>query len=139
MHWILLQSSSFLSTTIMRSIPSNQHSSIISILNKGYSLCQIQSRTGLGKSTIGRIKKEVNQNKENSKGGHPSKLSYHNKQTTIHQSPLEGLIMLSKQRNLSTPSYPTLSPSKQSGMSSRRTISTLLSRRNALYLRSNNE
>lgn len=36
---------------------------------------QIESKTGVGKSTIGRIKKGVECDKENLKGGHPSKLS----------------------------------------------------------------
>jgi len=43
-------------------------------------MCQIQLKTGLGKSTIGRINREVDLNKENNRGGHPSKLSCHNKQ-----------------------------------------------------------
>jgi hypothetical protein len=46
---------------------------------------QIESKTGLGKSTIGRIKKEIDQDKENSKGGRPSKLSHRDKQTIIRQ------------------------------------------------------
>jgi len=37
-------------------------------------MCQIQLKTGLGKSTIGRINKEVDLNKENNRGGRPSKL-----------------------------------------------------------------
>ena len=39
-----------------------------------YLLHQIQSKTGLGKFTVARIKKEVDQDKENSKMGRPSKL-----------------------------------------------------------------
>ena len=69
----------------MRSISSTQHSSVISLLNKGYSLHQIQSKTGLGKSTIGRIKKEMDGDKENSKGGRPFKLSHRDKQSILHQ------------------------------------------------------
>jgi transposase len=65
--------------------PSAQRSSVISLLHEGYSVHQIQSRTGLGKSIIGRIKKEIDQNKENSKGGRPSKLSHRDKQTIICQ------------------------------------------------------
>jgi transposase len=52
-----------------------QHSSVISLLQKGYSVCQIQSKMGLGKSTVGRIKKEVNEDRENMIGGCPAKLS----------------------------------------------------------------
>ena len=40
---------------------------------------------GLDKSIIGRIKKEINQNKENSKGGHSFKLLHWDKQTIIYQ------------------------------------------------------
>ena len=46
---------------------------------------QIQSKTGLGKSTIGRISKEVDLDKENNQGGCPSKLSSCNKQSVICQ------------------------------------------------------
>jgi len=76
---------SFLPTTIMCSIPSAQHTTTISLLYKDYSVCQIQSKTGVGKSTIGRIKKEANLDKENNKGGHPSKLSPHHQQSIICQ------------------------------------------------------
>jgi transposase len=69
----------------MHSIPSTQRSTIISLLHEGYSLRQIQSKTGIGKSTIGRIKKEVDTDKENSQGSHPSKLSYCNKQSICCQ------------------------------------------------------
>ena len=69
----------------MKPTSSAQHSTVISLLQEGYSLRQIQSRTGLGRSTVGRIKKEVDSNKENNKGGHPSKLSPRDKQTIICQ------------------------------------------------------
>ena len=69
----------------MRLTPSAQRSTITSLLLEGYSLHQIQSKTGLGKSTVARIKKEVNQNKENSKGGHPSKLTSCDKQCIMRQ------------------------------------------------------
>jgi len=68
---------SFLPTTIMCSIPSAQCATIISLLYEDYSVRQIQSKTGVGKSTIGRIKKEANLDKENNKRGCPSKLSPH--------------------------------------------------------------
>jgi len=57
----------------------------ISLLQEGYSLHQVQSKTGLGKSTISGIKKEMDWDKENSKEGCSSKLSPHNKQLIIHQ------------------------------------------------------
>src|SRR6201990_1371344 len=69
----------------MCSTSSAKCSSAISLLQEGYSLHQVQSKTSLGKSTIARIKKEMDWDKENSKGGRPSKLSSHNKQSIIHQ------------------------------------------------------
>jgi transposase len=69
----------------MHPISSAQHSTIISLLHEHYSVCEIQSRTGLGRSTIGRVKKEVDSNKENSKGGRPSKLSPHDKKSILRQ------------------------------------------------------
>ena len=44
---------------------------------------QIESKTGLEKTTIGRIKKEVDGDKENSKGGCLPKLSSGDKQSII--------------------------------------------------------
>ena len=69
----------------MCSIPSAQHSTIISLLHEHYSVCEIQFKTGIGKSTIGRIKKDLDMDKENSKGGRPSKLSPWDKQSIICQ------------------------------------------------------
>ena len=70
---------------IMKPTSSIQRSSVIFLLQEGYYVHQIESKTGLGKSTIGRIKKEVDGDKENSKGGCPSKLSSTDKQSIIHQ------------------------------------------------------
>ena len=69
----------------MKSTSSAQHSTVISLLQEEYSVHQIQSKTGLGRSTIGRIKQKVDLGKKNSKGGRPSKLSSHDKQSIIHQ------------------------------------------------------
>src|SRR5271168_2590988 len=69
----------------MKPTSSSQHSIVISLLSEGYSVHQIQSNTGLGKSTVGRIRKEVDSEKENNQGGHPSKLSPRDKQSIIHQ------------------------------------------------------
>ena len=69
----------------MKPTSSSQKSIITSLLTEGYSVHQIQSKTGLGRSTIGRIKKEVDSDKENNKGGCPSKLSSYDKQSFIHQ------------------------------------------------------
>ena len=69
----------------MRPISAAQHDSVVSLLNEGYSHHQIQARTGLEKGTVGRISKEVEENKENHPGGRPSKLSTHDKQSIVHQ------------------------------------------------------
>jgi len=80
-----VQSPSWLLTTIIKSISTAQCSSVVSLLKDGYSHCQIQSRTGLGKGTVGRISNEVEMNKENNSGGRPSKLSACDKQSIVHQ------------------------------------------------------
>jgi hypothetical protein len=69
----------------MRPTSSTKHSAIISLLQQDYFLHQIESKTGLGKSIIGRINKEIDGDKENSKGEHPSKLSSDDKKSIIHQ------------------------------------------------------
>ncbi len=81
----LLLTTTFSLTIIMKSTSSAKHAIVISLLQEGYFLCQIQSKTGLGKSTIGRIKKEVNIDKKNLKGEQPAKLSPHDKQFIIRQ------------------------------------------------------
>ena len=58
--------------------------SVISLLEQGYSVRDIERRTGLGKSTVGRIKKHVDTDKENNPGGRPSKLSARDKTSIIH-------------------------------------------------------
>ena len=68
----------------MKSISAEKCSSVVSLLNGGYSHPQIQAKTCLGKGTVGRISKEV-EDKENHPGGHPSKLSPRDKQSIIHQ------------------------------------------------------
>ena len=61
------------------------HASILSLLQQGYSVRDIERRTGLGKSTVGRIKKGVDAGKENNHGGHPSKLFACDKTSIICQ------------------------------------------------------
>ena len=63
-----------------------KHFNIISLLKEGYSLCQIQSKTGLWKSTIGIINKEANEDKGKSKKEFLSKLSLGDKSSIIHQT-----------------------------------------------------
>src|SRR6204780_1621020 len=69
----------------MKPTSSTKRSAVTSLLQEGYSVRQIKSKTGLGKSIIGRIKKEVDGDKENSKGGRPSKLSSGDKWSIIRQ------------------------------------------------------
>src|SRR6267154_6071941 len=69
----------------MKPTSSTKHSAVSSLLQEGYSLHQIESKTGLEKSTIGRIKKEMDGDKENSKGEHSSKLSPDDKRSIIRQ------------------------------------------------------
>jgi transposase len=75
----------------MKAISATQHNSVVSLLNEGYSQCQIKDKTGLGKGTISRISKEVDGKKENNHGGHSSKLSTRNKQSIVHQIKSEKL------------------------------------------------
>ena len=70
---------------LMKPTSPTKCSTVTSLLQEGYSLHQIQSKTGLGKFIIGRIKKEMGGDKENSKGGRPSKLSSGDKRSIIHQ------------------------------------------------------
>ena len=67
----------------MKPISSEQCSLVISLLQDGLSVCQIESKTGLGKSTESRIKNEMDGDKENNPGGRPSKLSARDKQAII--------------------------------------------------------
>jgi transposase len=69
----------------MKPTSSTKCSAVTSLFQEGYSVHQIKSKTGLGKSIIGRIKKEMDGDKENSKGGRPSKLSSGDKRSIICQ------------------------------------------------------
>ena len=67
----------------MKHIPPAQCSTIASLLAQGYSLHQIGAQTGLGKSTIRRIGRELEMDKENHPGGHPAKLTPCDKQAIV--------------------------------------------------------
>jgi transposase len=76
----------------MKAISTTQHNSVVSLLNEGYSQCQIKAKTNLGKGTISRISKKVDGNKKKKNpGGRPSKLSAHDKQSIVHQIKSEKL------------------------------------------------
>ena len=70
----------------MKSISAEKYSYVVFVLNGVYSHHQIQAKTGLGKGTVGRVSKEMEGDKENHPGGHPSKLSHCNKQPIICQT-----------------------------------------------------
>ena len=80
-----LVSTIFTLTTIIKAISTAHHLSGVSLPNQGYSHCQIQAKTGLGKGTVDGITKEVENNKENNPGSHPSKLSIHDKAAIIQE------------------------------------------------------
>ena len=69
----------------MKAISNANYASVISLLNQGYSVRDIEKRTGIGKSTVSRIKKEVDVDMENNPGGRPSKLSARDKSSIIRQ------------------------------------------------------
>ena len=69
----------------MKATSTANRASVISLLDQGYSVRDIEKRTGLGKSTVGRIKKEMDADKENNRGGCPSKLSTHDKAAIVRQ------------------------------------------------------
>src|SRR5215471_3167639 len=96
------------SPSTMRATSSTQYSQVISLLHEGYSLCQIQFKTGLGKSTVGRIKKTVDQDKENFKGGHLSKLSTHDKILIVTSGKLDNAVQAAKfiNKTISNPVAP---------------------------------
>ena len=75
----------------MKATSAANHASVLSLLEQGYSVRDIERRTGLGRSTVGRIKKKVDTDKENNLGGHPSKLSACNKTSIIRQIQSEKL------------------------------------------------
>jgi transposase len=59
--------------------------------DQGYPHHQIHAKTGVSLGTIRKINKEHDFNKENNHGGHPSKLSAHDKQSIICQITSEKL------------------------------------------------
>ena len=69
----------------MRPISAAKCSSVLSLLEKGYSHHQIHDKTGVGMGTISRIGREVNTNKENNSGGCSAKLSACDKQSILCQ------------------------------------------------------
>ncbi|KAG6883781.1 hypothetical protein C0992_007839 [Termitomyces sp. T32_za158] len=69
----------------MKATSLSQRSTVTSLLAQGYSLHQIEAKTGLGKSTIGRNSRELEVDKENHPGGHLAKLTLRDKQAIVRQ------------------------------------------------------
>lgn len=93
---------SFFPTTTMQPISAADRASIISLLGNGYSLRKIEAKTGLSKSTIARVSKEVYPDKENLKGGRSSLLSTCDCQAIIRQitsSKLDNAVQATKYIN----------------------------------------
>ena len=61
------------------------HCNIISLASLDLSCQNIASKTGIGKSTVARVLQEVQPDKENHHGGHPSKLSPTNKRAIVQR------------------------------------------------------
>ena len=70
-----LSQSTFICFFDHEAISSADKVNVISLLLSGHSIRKVESITGLGKSTVGRICQELKMNKENYKGGRSSKLS----------------------------------------------------------------
>jgi transposase len=66
-------------------ISSSEHKSVISLLSDSYSTHQVASKLGLCKSTVARIFKQMDTDKENRLGGRVPKLTASNTKTLIHQ------------------------------------------------------
>ena len=81
----LVQLLSLLFTITMRPISAVQCSLAVSLLTKGCSQHQIQTRNGLWKGTVGKINNEVERNKENHSGGCSSKLFTHDNHAILCQ------------------------------------------------------
>ena len=69
----------------MKGISPAQDSFVISLLQQGYSLCQIEAKNGLKKSIVERFNKEMDEGKENNKARHPPKLTPLDKQSICCQ------------------------------------------------------
>ena len=72
-------------TTTMKATSAANCTSVISLLEQGYSVRDVEKRASLGKSTVGRIKDGMYTDRENNHGGCSSKLSAHDKTSIIHQ------------------------------------------------------
>jgi len=67
----------------MRSISSAQRDNILSLLSSGHSTRDIQKKTGVGRTTVSRITKEYQPDKENLPAGRPRKLSASDRRSVL--------------------------------------------------------
>ena len=113
----------------MKATSTANHASVLSLLDQGYSVRDIERRTGLGKSTAGRIKKEMDTDKENNSGGCPSKLSTRDKASIVQSGKLDTAVQATNFINaiLVHPVHP-----QTVRRARRRVVFTLLQRRKYL-------
>ena len=69
----------------MKAISSAYNANVISLLLSDHSIRKVESITGLGKPTVGRIYQELEWDMENYKGGRPSKLSPTDQRRIVNQ------------------------------------------------------
>lgn len=69
----------------MRPIPTEKHQTVVSLLLEGLSCREIAKKVGVGKTTVERIRSEVEPNKENIKTGRPSKLSDRDRRRLVNE------------------------------------------------------
>ena len=69
----------------MKHLSAAQRDNIISLASLDLFCQKIAFQTGIGKSTVARVLQEVQPDKENHHGGHPSKLSPTNKHAIVQR------------------------------------------------------
>src|SRR4051812_24259528 len=69
----------------MKPIPNNTYNNIISLLDNGYSACQIATQLGLSHSTVNDVRSKARPNAQKSSGGRPSELKAADKRSLVRQ------------------------------------------------------
>ena len=69
----------------MRPIPTEKHQAVLSLLLEGLSSRKITRKVGVGKTTVERIRSEVEPNKENIKTGRPRGLSDQDRRRLVNE------------------------------------------------------
>src|ERR1044072_6562204 len=70
-------------TFTMRPLSSAKHTQVLSLLSSGLSSRDIEHQTGVSKSTVSRIAKNYQPDKENHPGGRPQKLTSMDKRAVL--------------------------------------------------------